>query len=335
MKPRVCMVSWHGCIRVLKQAIALIGQGFTVDLLATELSNGYNVYNTVTVFDSKESLQRAVQSSRADIFHVHNEPDWLVWAVKEASSGRPVVYDVHDLESLRWNAAPDDDEKAAFAAADAIVHVSETCKRVAEETHGEKPGILLYSWPNAEFVGKNLPAEPCWQSLVYQGGLSAAHETPNGVSMRYYLPIVQSFIAQGYQVSLFSASEGPRSSAVYEAAGAFVAYGTIYPAMLAALRVHGWGLLGALQSHPLMEAAMPNKLYEYISQGVVPVVVNCRESAEFVKSHGCGVVLNSLEDLAGQLSNGPWLRRQCLALRSQFVMEAQIGTLIRLYEDLL
>ena len=106
---RICMVSDHGCIRVFKLAIALMEKGHTVDLITRQPPFGHNKFATMSIFFDREQLIRCVQASPADLFHVNNEPDWLVGAVRSGTD-KPVVYDIHDLASLQWQRKPDKDD---------------------------------------------------------------------------------------------------------------------------------------------------------------------------------------------------------------------------------
>jgi hypothetical protein len=334
------MVSHHGCIRVIKQSLALLSNGHQVEIAAQQAPFGYNRLDALLIWNDGEQLQRVVRSSCADVFHVHNEPDWMVAAVKDAAEGRPVVYDIHDLESMRWQREPDEDELEAFDAADGIVHVSEPCRLAAERWHGNgKPAIVLPPYVNEEFV-KTVPESVSWSALAYEGGLSSDAPVTYGengqpnVNMRSYLSVVEAFIGQGYSVYLF-APDGQLSYAdlTYENLGAFVARGSVYPVMLAGLRASGFGLVGSVVSAPLMEAAMPNKLFEYVSQGVVPVCLNAGTAADYVESLGVGIRLNGLDNLREQLAQGPELRKNLLAVRAGLTMEEHIGALINLYRE--
>ncbi len=335
---RVCMVSDHGCIRVFKEANALLKRGIAVDVLANQAPFGYNKFTTAGIWLDIDQLKRSVQASPADIFHVHNEPDWMVTAVRDATN-KPIIHDVHDLMSIGPEEATDD-EIAAFEAADAIVHVSQPCADFAKLLHGNsKLSIVLPSYVNEEFI-PDFYGDVSWNSIVYEGGLSSdgsVAKEENGktwLNMRFWLPLVEEFTRQGWNVGLFCASSDPGSA--YDEAGAFVVRNVHYPTLLRALRPYAFGIVGALRDFPLIQAALPNKLFEYISQGVVPVVFNADESARFVTEHGIGVVPQKgdkrsiIEQIveAGQVA-----RKRVIEMRNEFTMERQIQSLLDLYEE--
>jgi glycosyltransferase involved in cell wall biosynthesis len=122
---------------------------------------------------------------------------------------------------------------------------------------------------------------------------------------------------------------------LYQGLGVFLSPYMPYPVMLNGLQMHGFGLVGAFTSFPLMEAAMPNKLFEYIANGVVPVVLNATEAAQFVTANKCGIVLTSQDHLEEQLAPGPDLRKNVLEIRGAMLMEDAIHPLVSLYRSLL
>jgi hypothetical protein len=84
-----------------------------------------------------------------------------------------------------------------------------------------------------------------------------------------------------------------------------------------------------------MMAAMPNKLFEYMSQGVVPLILNAAEAGKFCRENGgIGVEVESLDDLHEILLAGRVARERILATREEMVMENHIQPLIDLYEEI-
>ena len=330
---RICMVSSHACIRVVKESLALVERGHNVEMVARQAPFGFNMFDSLSIYHGEDMLKKTIRGLHADIFHVHNEPDWMVKAVREATD-KPIVFDIHDINSLRYESEPDEHEKAAFECADAFIHVSESCKAWADKVHGEREhSIILYSYVNERFVRRD-EGGASFASVVYEGGL-AEEENLEGdqFNMRFYAPIVKAFIDQGFNFYLFPANITQKG--LYENLGAYVAAPTHYPVMLTGLRAFGFGLLGARAPARLMESAMPNKLFEYLSQGVVPVICNAAEASKFVAEHDIGITLTSLENLQEQLMRGPEIRENVMKKRYDFTMEKQIDKLIDLYEELL
>ena len=334
---RIMMVTMHGCIRVFKESLALIEKGHIVDLAASQVPFGHNAFHTFSLYQDAEQLMHVVRSSQADIFHVHNEPDWMVTAVRLATD-RPIVFDVHDLISLRHQIEPDGDELSAFASADAFVHVSNTCKAAAMLAHGsKKPDIVLYPYINRRFVN-DIPEDVCWQSVCYEGGLATSAEVSlrgDGtviVNYRDWRGAVRAIREQGFHVSLFSASHV--SEFDYENLGAVVHAPLAYPVLLKALRPYAFGLVGSVEPVHLILGAMPNKLFEYMSQGVVPLLINATEAARFCEDRGgLGIEVDNFENLRQLIPAAKEARKKILARREVMVMENHIQPLIDLYEE--
>lgn len=332
---RVLLIAQYGYVRVLREALALQERGHHVavlcagDMFGRELLGGFGLYR------GHAQLARVVQDSRADLFHVFNEPDTLVPVVKATTGNRPVVFDVQDLQSLRTGEEPSAEERAAFTAADGVVHVSEPCRAAAEKWHGKKPSALLACYVNRRFsVGPSL-RQPCWGAVVYEGAVSTSSTTPGVGNIRGLEEVVRAFTQQTFEFHLFPAGNPPPYG-VYENLGAVVHGGLPYASLLRALQVYGMGFVGFPFSTPLGEAALPNKLFEYMSQGVVPVVLNAGTAGELVEQEGVGVQLRGLEGLHKQLFPKAYqCRKRLLVKRWRWTMEEHIGRVEELYKGLL
>ena len=339
---RVAMVTHHSCIRVFKEGYALSQlDDVTVSMITMMTTFGFNVFDHVLIYSDRDMLKRSVKQADeyVDLFHVHNEPDWLVSDVREMTN-KPVVYDIHDLESLRWNRLKTDkDEKMAFQLSDAWIHVSEAQREAAEMRHGNtKPHLTIPSYVNEIFYGSDPAGDVSFDSIVYQGGLATeetyrAHDGTEISNFRDYRPIVKAFCEQGFNFQMFAVSRVKDSK--YQELGAVVYDNLPYPTMLRAIQPFGFGLVGASKKYPLMEAALPNKLFEYISQGVVPVCYNATEAADFVEEYGIGIRLDSLDNLKEQLADGPQCRERLLKLRLEWKMEKHSHKIKELYERVL
>lgn len=315
----------------------MLARGHQVDAAAAGHGFGNNIYTIAYTYSELSQLRRIIEQSPADILHVHTEPDWIVPFVKEHAGGRPVVMDVHDPDSMRTCQAPTPVEVAAFEAADAIIHVSEPCRVYSEKIHGAtKPTIVLYSYVNGEFYRASKDVN--WFSMAYEGGLTSKVSDEHGLHQyRNLQTVVQKFIEGGYNVSLFAAGTAEIDLS-YENLGAMMVRDLTYPAMLAGIRNHAFGFVGTPSPVLIMRAAMPNKLFEYISQGVVPVCFNADTAGEFVQRNGIGIWLKDEDDLnhlPEKLSRGPVLRRNLLRVRDRWKMETQAEALEAFYQSLL
>jgi hypothetical protein len=332
------MVARLGRIRELKQAIALMNHGATVELLATGSTYGEFFYHASHRFSDANQLRETVKNSVADLFHVHNEPDWFVSAIREVTD-KPIVFDVHDLASLRSGKAPTEQEVSAFRDADAIVHNSEAAKAAAEKWHGNgKPNIVFYPYVNKLFIGTAL-RDVSWNSICYEGGLSGnptlslrdGAVVPN---YRKWDGIVDEVSKQGYHIDFYPAFSFDHRA--YPLGPCTIHEPLSYPALMSALRPHGFGLVGAPVDSPLVQTAMPNKLFEYISQGVVPIIINAAEASRFCAENGdIGIDIDGFDYLDIRLSSGERKRKRILDIRKTLAAENHISRLIGLYREVL
>lgn len=338
---KIAMVSFHGCIRVYKEMVGLKTLGHEVILITQQLPMTWPFFDYTIPYHDTAGLIRALQAVDADVYHVHNEPDSLVLTTREAMPHKPIVFDVHDMESLRWPTPPGQEEIDAFAAADALIHVSEPIREEAHKAHGAgKPDEVIYSWQTKEHIARDVDIipDPSFRSLVYEGGVAIQDPISKGdgtqsVNIRDFRPIFHAFRSQGYAVNIIGAQTVNRMD--YEDFGCFKTPPVIYPAMLAALRPHGIGFVGASGSAKLMELAMPNKLFEYMSQGVVPVCLNAQEAGRFVTTNDCGIVLDNLDNLGEQLKEAPEKRKNVLSIRKELIQEKQAEKIDCLYREIL
>ena len=309
------MVSKRQCIRVFKEGLALTQLGHKVIGVTQNLSFGSNLLDGALVYKNDFDLQRTIKAidPLVDIYHAHNEPDNFVRLLKEVTD-KPVVWDIHDMESLRQGGVATQDEADSMNMADAYVHVSEPCRVYAENNYPTaKPSIVLYSYVNAQFIPERVCMRPSWSTFVYEGGLSVKGFEKDGeivgTNLRWWYPVFKLLIDAGYNVTAFGAGDDYEDM-LYQSLGVFLCPNVPYPIMLNGMEPCGFGLVGAFTSFPLMEAAMPNKLFEYISQGVVPVVLNATEAAKFVQENECGIILTQPDHIEEQISVGPKLRAE-------------------------
>lgn len=356
---KIGMVAYHACIRVLKEALALKALGHEVHIIAAKQSFGWNWYDSFNIYydgglkgernqfrlyiKDGEYPANGIGAVKAldkivDVFHVHNEPDSLVPMTRFGTS-KPIVFDVHDPTSLRSFDEPDGMEKQAFELADAFVHVSDPCREYCEKHHGNgKPTIVLHPYVNGRFYPE-IYGSVSWNSIVYEGGISDDNTVSidsdgnHAANIRYYGPMVESFAKTGFNVTLFSGSNIGLGH--YENLGATFIQKLPYPSMLTGIRPFGFGFVGACAEFPLMMAAMPNKLFEYMSQGVTPVVLCADEAAKFVTENECGVVIDDFADLREKLSHAPDLRKNVIDVSRDNTMEKHIHKLVELYEAVL
>jgi glycosyltransferase involved in cell wall biosynthesis len=101
--------------------------------------------------------------------------------------------------------------------------------------------------------------------------------------------------------------------------------------LLKSLTRHDWGLVGNVNKTPEWEVAFPNKLFEYIAACVPVVAINAKECGKFLKKHGIGIEVKSLDELKERWGEHREIRKTLIKKRQQFTMNANIHTLEELY----
>jgi hypothetical protein len=315
-----------------KEATALLSKGFDVSSISFETPKWSDRFTYSIICNSQSQFKRAIEKSDADIFHVHNTPDWLVTSVREATN-RPIVYDIHDPEVMRLG-KPGELELEAHEACNATVYPSDTCRIFTNDYFKQtKPSITLYPYVN-EMYKVNPIAWPSWDSIVYEGGMSDNEE-----SYRYYLDLFMTFAKLNFNV--FAMPSGwATGTKVYTNRITMLGPYT-YESMLRALRSFGFGIVGSQFKFDLMHAAMPNKLFEYIHCGVVPLVFNMGEAATYVTENKIGLDMTALAgrpdsgvSKRDMIKMGRELRKNVLAIRKTLYFEDHIMPLINLYRSL-
>lgn len=342
------MVSDKCCIRVIKQSWALNAIGHTIYNYMKSIPPLRKCFAVNSIYASGDMLKNLVEHSDADIFHVHNQPDWMVEVVKKSAGGRPVIFDIHDPHFLMVaDKQPNAEEMSAMYYADGFVHVSDGCKKESDAVHTKtntKPNRVIYAYPILPSMcpDEDIVPDPSFNSIIYEGGISdkgAPQDKENGIkhfNLRYFVNVFNALRLENYNITIFPNSQlSPVSP--YNTSGFAVTGPQGYDSMMVSLRPHGLGFVGAEFPSPLIMNAIPNKLFEYMSQGVVPLIYNCEEAAKFVRKHDCGIVLDSLFDIRGQIeSQDPTSKREnVLKIRKEFTMESQTSDILSLYEEVL
>jgi len=337
----VLSISYHGCIRVVKEGLSLMNAGVPVDFLAARIANQdmqlqlpfISFYETADQFKVKLQMITGV-----DLYHVHNEPDWIVYKAKAARPEIPLVYDCHDLQSMRSGEATKD-EVRAMKAADAYIFPSAAYMEGAVRYHGlpdSKPRDVIYSMcTEAMIVEEQLPRIG---GIAYEGGLlaikdDAPAERKKALAYRDYRPIARGLTALDIPFVVY----GANNLFIYEYLKAGAVYISMLPyhILLKELTRHDWGLVGCPVSHPQWEMAMPNKLFEYIAAGIPVIVLHAAECAKFVEKHGIGVVVDRVEDIPKVYEEHEKYRKRVREIRHDFTMESQVPKIKAIYRGLM
>lgn len=306
-------------------------------------AHSWNTYSSVNLFDAggdgnidTRQLANAVQllSPHVDLFHVHNEPNWLFDAVKKHTD-KPVVFDIHDWSSLRKSApVPEfeiEQEKIALANADGFITPSKGyLQRI--ETLTRKPCVQVYSK-----VGSWLfptPSEPK-PGLTFEGGVCEGTKDVFNYPYRNWAEWAKE--AAGHlegeeKVYFYTANTNNYES--YQHEKVEVSQPLAYPALLQALSQHSVGIVGSPFPVEDFEDSMPNKLFEYVASGIPVICLNSPEAKRFVEEHGLGVGVADPQEAVKAMRE---LSRDCdiRKRRWEYAMEAEIPKLAGFYREVM
>jgi hypothetical protein len=169
---------------------------------------------------------------------------------------------------------------------------------------------------------------------VYEGGVS-----DNPESYRYYRDLFATFTSFGFNVFLIPSGWSPAGKRYENQVN--VIGPMDYINLLRTMRSFGLGIVGSQEYVRLMHAAMPNKMYEYISAGTVPLIFNMGEAAEFVTQNEIGLDMTALAGIDGPgigkkeiIEKAMACRKNILQIRQTLFLEDHIQPLIDLYKSL-
>lgn len=350
---KICMIAHHGCIRVWKQAQSLMNEGHEVAVISDRLhAMEITRYASFTKYFDMNGLARSVQLyDRAgyDLFHVHNEPDWIV-SVTRNNTKKPVVFDVHDLESARISTAVTMEELVLMRTVDGVIHISDEMSAFSERIHKHKqPVITVFTYTPAKFmidetVARSMKRIP--NSVVYEGGITKAFETPtiiNDYSGRHKLqqksyrdfgPVFKALIQAGMNVHIYPCELTEEALYGYRVLGCTIHNPTPLNSLIPEMAKYEYVFVGAATTTPILDKAMPNKLFEGMAAGCTPLVYCGKAAEKFVLTNKFGISLDTLdaEEIRDKCKNAEFYRENFLARRDEFTMESQYDKIMKFYE---
>jgi hypothetical protein len=302
---RICHVNVHSCARVFKIGWQQLLDGHKVHLVTERFIHGHpwKDFTAVHITESGH-LHRGVAnpdhlfstiktiSPLIDVFWVHNEPDWIVKIVKEASN-KPVIWDVHDMVSMR-ELAPNQYEEEALEYCDGISTVSGV---YAENLRGRttKPVEEILSCV-PEFMFPQQRPSLTYNGLVYEGGLRGANTHSEQFDYRDWTGTFREITKKGIPMFAYNNSSGENLANYADTQTIFL--GPLHMnELINNLTAHEVGLVGSPFVHPAFTGAMPNKLFDYIAAGLPVISLNAKTTTDFLEATGLGVGVNSVDEI--------------------------------------
>lgn len=337
-------------MRVLKQGFALEKRGIEVNYLFQRVANvtyQYQLLNTSIYHDPRHLAAKVQAYKDIDLIHVHNEPDWFGHVCKSVRPDLPVVFDAHDLFSVRLPDKKDEflDEVMSFKKCDGFVYPSvgyqDHCNNIYKKFNvDKKPNEVIYSMCNEDYVSDT--HGPRRHGIVYEGGLRIPeHEGNPSIPEEYryhdyrdFRNVFKFLTDNGIPVTAFCANHD--GSFHHSQSGAIVTPPLPYESFMSHLGAFDWGLVGSpIPGNLQWKYAMPHKMFEYIAAGVPILAFGAEELCKFVTKHQIGIALESYEQIPEVYHQHQNFRDNLWFLQKQFTMESQIQKLVDMYEELI
>lgn len=341
---KVCTTVLHSCIRAHKQAFLAVKNGVEEVLLTRDLVDlhPWFLYNAALQFWGESGdvdymhFRRPVEwlKGKVDLFHCHNEPDWLPWVVKSTIPDMPVVYDIHDMKSVR-DGKVEPDEAKSLEVCDAVIVPS---RRYKEIIQARRPGIPVEEVLSC-VPGDMYPKERCrvyHGGIVYEGGLRPKQGASEyDFKWRTWTDVMEGILKHHVPVWVYR-SNLAHDFSEYAAMGCMLMGPIPYNALLQNMTSHEAGLVGSPYPDPAFDGAMPNKLFEYIAAGLPVISLNAPQCTEFLVATGFGIGIDSVDDIpeALEIIRKDKYREEVWNHRWNWTMETQWPKIAKIYNTI-
>ena len=255
-----------------------------------------------------------------DLYHIHNEPDWPVWVTRKHTD-KPIIYDIHDMRSVRGDI--EENEEKALAACNAVSVVSRGYQEKVLKRRQVPIREVLSCVPKGLFPTEK--PKIFRGGIVYEGGLGSG-EFP----CRNWAETFAKIQEMGIQVWAYPGNPG----ASHEYQKILIQPTKPYNVMIRELSMYEFGLVGSPSPDAMFDGALPNKLFEYIAAGIPIVNMNAPDIEKFLLATGLGVTVASVEEIpdAMQHMRDNNFRRRVWENRWYWTMETQAPKVQWLYE---
>lgn len=348
MPYKVLKLTYHCCIRVIKEAMPLIARGHEVHVVAAKVTQYADHFSSISVYNDQNQLISAIRAhADCDVIHCHNEPSWFVSVAKETLPDKPVVLDVHDSMLLRRTdqqvlEARNNaiyrytcDERNNFQLADGLVFVGPAMRDIVTEGYKlTQPSCVIPSVLPERFYRVDFGK---WMGgICYEGRIDIEHELAdkwNFFQYSNYVPFAKKCREIGMDFHVYTPRKSEDVRKVYgEVCHLNPPYGL--RELIKVMGGHDWGLVGNIGAHEEWKHALPNKLFEYFGACLPVVCLNADESWDMIKDIGMGIKVDSVEELADRWKEHRECRKNVIKYRANFVMERHAPKLLDLYRKL-
>lgn len=316
---KILIIQHTMCIRTIKIIYALKSRGHDVFVAYGSPNPNWSKWKKELLdvipsdhlfyFDdwlSLLSLINRISGLNFDIIQCANEPNWP--AAITISAGKriaPVVFDCHDMTTMRVPGTEEEYERVAFEKADGIIFTGRRVYDYAFQKYNTHAWWrVFYSYLSKAFIQprkEKINDGSC--HIVYEGGITPK---PDPIfQYRYYLPIFQQIANQGIHVHVYP-SRPTVIKEMEENPFLHLHSPLPYEKLLYELSQYHYGFVGfnfdiSEERKIFLNATTPNKIFDYLSAGLPSIVHNMRAASEIVEKYKIGFTCKDIKDLCVQV----------------------------------
>jgi len=338
------------CIRNIKYAEALYREGVKVHLLHKNKSPDQNYgygnefYASLTRFSYHYKAVKLVKNIASenciDVIHYHNQPDLLCARILKQRHNVPVIWDCHDLMSLKHKLYCRSKlaEKACAEKADGVIFPTESYMRQTGQLYNLPKHKIAYGnyFPQKHLLNtENFLAKKSKDGfihIVFQGRLAEKKS-----DHRYIADYLKSFDISKYRLHLYPSNR--KEFSAYKSIPKVILHNRLpYEKLINEISSYDLGLVLFNDSTPflkkIVEHAFGNKAFDYMCAGL-PILVQdtLTDIREFVMQHKIGFVLSGLSSM--DFTDLQSAQANVLKIREQYSMEFMIKKLLAFYKNII
>jgi len=332
---KIIMVTKGCCIRVLKESWALANKGYELHIITYRTPTNATMYRTIMTWNSIAALRDALKfhgSQDDTIFHIHNEPSWMVSVVRDALPDARIVFDVHDSNYWRFDEGIWHEEDLAAHNADGLVFPSTSAMK-AYPNKGDKPSVFI---PSA-----NPESEVRYGPWNYYGGLvnQGGHVNPETCRIpnhwrdhsALYSQLIKHKGVYAYSGNFRDDEKNREFYARITTQMGWLSHGQLLDAM----GRHDWSLTGSLHDSKVRGVGLPNKFFDAMVAGVPVANFHIKEVGKLIDKYDVGINVFSVEELLERWDECKEKRHNVFLHHKKFTMERFIPNLEKLYKKVI
>lgn len=314
-------------------------------------------------------LDKIVKENNIDLIHSHNGPDLLTVAAKRLTT-IPVIHDTHDMESLIISPIRLE-FKQAIKNCDVSSLINHTLRKIKwsyicklEKEANENSDGRIYVTPYTYEIARNKYSIDEEKSIVFQNYVLQNHipkeipaklsDADNEIHVVYegavggigghrdYTTIFKKLAKNNIHIHMYVWSWDQNNIEIYKNLQKINPcihfHGTLgSEQLLSGIAKYDFGIIPFQGSEELLDSALPNKLFEYISCGLPVLAPRYKSMEQFIEENELGIIFDNIENLCAALKNEDHskLKKRVRDVRTNYTIEKNIYKIINLYDTVL